>query len=303
VRQTSAGLYFENTVQWSNWLRSIAGVRGDAYRFDVNSNNPANSGNTAASIGSPKLALIFGPWTKTEFFVNAGTGFHSNDARGTTITIDPKTGAPADRVTPLVRSRGAELGARTEIVPGLQSSFALWRLALASELVFAGDAGSTEASRPSQRHGIEWNNHYIANSWLLFDLDLSASSARFTDSDPASNHVPGAVDKVASFGATVTDLGPWFGTLQWRYFGPRPLIEDNSKRSQATSVANLRLGYAFAKNVKFSLDVFNLFDRAASDIDYFYTSRLRGEPAAGVDDIHFHPAEPRRIRLTATLRF
>jgi len=303
VRQTSAGLYFENTVQWSNRLRSIAGVRADTYRFDVDSNNPANSGNRGASIGSPKLALIFGPWSKTEFFVNAGTGFHSNDGRGATITVDPRSGAPADRVTPLVKSRGAELGARTEIVPGLQSSLALWQLALASELVFAGDAGSTQAGRPSRRHGVEWNNHYIARSWLLFDLDLSASSANFTDSDPAGNQVPGAVDKVASFGVTVTELGPWFGSLQWRYFGPRPLIEDNSRRSQATSLANLRVGYAFTKNAKVTLDLFNLFNRTASDVDYFYTSRLRGEPAAGVDDIHFHPVEPRRARLTATLKF
>ena len=303
VRETAAGLYFENTVRWSDWFRSIAGVRGDSYRFEVNSDNPLNSGNRRASIGSPKLALVFGPWSKSEVFVNAGTGFHSNDARGTTITVDPKSGDPAERVTPLVKTKGVEIGARSEIVPGLQSSLALWRLSLASELVFSGDAGTTQASRPSLRHGIEWNNHYIARPWLLFDLDVAASQARFTENDPIGNFIPGSVDKVASFGATVTDLGPWFGTLQWRYFGPRPLIEDNSQRSQATSLTNLRIGYAYNKSVRLAFDMFNLFDRRASNVDYFYTSRLRGEPPAGVDDIHFHPTEPREFRLTLTLKF
>ena len=78
-------------------------------------------------ITSPKLALIFGPWSKTEFFVNYGEGFHSNDARGTTTTVSPATGLPVDKVTPLVKTRGGELGARTEIVPGLQSSLEIGR--------------------------------------------------------------------------------------------------------------------------------------------------------------------------------
>jgi hypothetical protein len=83
----------------------------------------------------------------------------------------------------------------------------------------------------------------------------------------------------------------WFGSLRWRYFGPRPLIEDNSVRSQSTSLVNARVGYAVAKQVRAYVDVFNLFDRKASDIDYFYASRLQGEPAAGVSDV---PLPPRR---------
>ena len=101
---------------------------------------------------------------------------------------------------------------------------------------------------------------------------------------------------MASLGATVADLGPWFGQLQLRYFGPRPLIEDNSQRSKATTLAYLRVGYKLTPNVRVALDVFNLFDRKASDIDYYYASRLKGEPAAGVNDIHFHPVEPRSVR-------
>ncbi|MDO8039692.1 TonB-dependent receptor [Janthinobacterium sp. SUN137] len=302
VREASIGLYGENTVQWLPWLRSVAGLRYDAYRFKVDSSIDGNSGTANDHVVSPKLSLILGPWSKTEFFVNYGKGFHSNDARGTTQTRLPD-GQAATPVTPLVPTKGVELGARTEWLPGLQSSLALWRLDIASELLFVGDAGETEASRASRRHGIEWNNHYIAAPWLLFDLDLAASRSRYTQNDPAGNHIPGAIDKVASFGVTVTDQGPWSGAFQLRYFGPRPLIEDNSVRSASTTLAYARLAYQLNRKTRLSLDVFNLFDKRASDIDYYYASRLPGEAADGVNDRHFHPVEPRSVRLTLSYAF
>ncbi len=302
VREASVGLYGENTVQWLPWLRSVAGVRYDAYRFNVNSSIAGNSGAANDHLVSPKLSLILGPWSKWEFFVNYGKGFHSNDARGTTQTRLPD-GTPSTPVTPLVPTKGMELGARTEWLPGLQSSLALWRLDVASELLFVGDAGETQASRASRRHGIEWNNHYIAAPWLLFDLDLAASRARYTQDDPAGNHIPGAIDKVASFGVTVTDRGPWSGAFQLRYFGPRPLIEDNSVRSASTTLAYARLAYQLNRRTRLSLDVFNLFNKRASDIDYYYASRLPGEATEGVNDRHFHPVEPRSVRLSLSYAF
>lgn len=302
VRESSIGLYGENTVQWLPWLRSVAGVRYDAYRFKVDSSIDGNSGSANDHVVSPKLSLILGPWSKTEFFINYGKGFHSNDARGTTQTRLPD-GTPSTPVTPLVPTKGMELGARTEWLPGLQSSLALWRLDIASELLFVGDAGETEASRASRRHGIEWNNHYIAAPWLLFDLDLAASRSRYTENDPAGNFIPGSIDKVASFGVTVTDQGPWSGAFQLRYFGPRPLIEDNSVRSASTTLAYARVAYQINRKTRVSLDVFNLFDKRASDIDYYYASRLPGEGADGVNDRHFHPVEPRSVRLTLSYAF
>jgi outer membrane receptor protein involved in Fe transport len=202
-----------------------------------------------------------------------------------------------------VKTRGAEIGARTEFLPGLQSSMALWKLRSESELVFSGDAGDTSPSRGSYRSGIEWNNHYIANSWLLFDLDMAYSRSHYTEHDPVGDYIPGAIGKVASFGATIMDLGPWSGAFQMRYFGPRPLIEDNSQRSASTAIAYARVGYKFNRRWTVQLDAFNLFDRKASDVDYYYASRLPGEPAEGVDDIHYHPAERRTFRLTVKTTF
>ena len=309
VRQTSVGLHAENATQWTPWLRSVAGARVDRFDFQVDSSIAANSGSRSASIVSPKLSLILGPWRQTEFFVNLGSGFHSNDARGTTATVAAKDplGPAISPVDPLVRSKGGELGLRTELVPGLQSSLSLWALKLGSELVFVGDAGETEASRASKRYGLEWNNHYIAAPWLLIDADVALSRARFTEPDPSDpsigDHIPGSIQTVVSLGATVTELGPWFGQFQLRYFGPRALVEDNSVRSKGTTLAYLRAGYRFNPNLRIALDVFNLFDRQGSDIDYAYASRLQGEPAAGVNDIHFHPVEPRSVRLSLVANF
>ena len=302
VREGSAGLYAENSTQWLPWLRSVAGLRHDAYRFNVASSIDGNSGKASDSITSPKLSLIAGPWSKTELFANFGKGFHSNDARGTTQTRLPD-GSASERVTPLVATRGMELGARTEWLPGLQSSLAVWRLDIDSELLFVGDAGETEPSRASRRHGVEWNNHYIAASWLLFDLDLAASRSRYTQDDPAGNFIPGSIDKVASFGVTLTDRGPWSAAFQLRYFGPRPLVEDSSVRSASTTLAYARLGYQLNRRTRLSLDVFNLFDKRASDIDYYYASRLPGEAVEGMEDRHFHPVEPRSARLTLAYAF
>jgi hypothetical protein len=304
VLETSAGLYVENTIRWLEKFRTVAGLRGDLYYADVASDNALNSGTVTAFQSSPKLGLIFGPWADTEFFANAGRGFHSNDARGATIRVDPRDpSVPQTRVPLLVSAVGEEIGLRTTAVPGLETTVALFRLDFDSELVFQGDTGTTEAGRPSRRVGIELTNRYQATGWLALDADLAVSRARFTDSDPAGNHIPGSVGTVVAAGATVDGLGPWFGALRLRYFGPRALIEDNSVSSRATGVVDLRAGLKLTEGLRAQLEIFNLLNAKASQIDYFYASRLQGEPAGGVSDIHFHPVEPTAARLTLRLTF
>jgi outer membrane receptor protein involved in Fe transport len=300
VRETLLGVYAQSAVELvPDTLRSVVGMRADHVRNRVDALTLASNGGSSRDTQvSPKLSLIAGPFAKTEFFFNAGRGLHSNDARGTTATIDPKTGDPVDKVPPLVASKGYEVGARTEALPGLQSSIALWKLDFDSELVYVGDAGATEASGASTRRGIEWNNRWIPVPWLLFDADLAWSRPRFKNGD----RIPNSVDRVASLAATVRDLGPWSASLQLRYLGPGALIEDNSVRSFSSTTTNLRVSYRFTPKIEATLDVFNLLDRKVNDIQYFYESQLPGEPAP-VADRHVHPAEPRTARLTLALTF
>lgn len=297
VQQTLVGVYAQNVLEWTPWLRTIAGVRVDHKRAQVDALSLTVNGGTAQdSKASPKLSLILGPWRKSEFFVNAGTGFHSNDARGATIRLDPRSGESAQRVPLLVAGRGTELGFRTEAIPGLQSSLALWGLKLDSELVYVGDAGATEASRASSRRGVEFNNRYTPVQWLLIDADFAWSRGRFDNGD----RIPNAVDRVASMAVTLRDLAHWTTSLQWRYLGSGPLVEDNSVRSRPSSTLNTRITRGlpgWGRQTDITLDIFNLTDRRVNDIQYFYESRLPGEPAP-VADRHVHPAEPRTFRLS-----
>jgi len=299
VEESSVGFYGQNTTRWTSWMRTVVGLRGDYYYGRVASDTPANSGNTSDFISSPKASLIFGPFNKTEFFVNGGYGFHSNDLRGTTITVDPNDKVtPQPRVPLLVRSKGAEVGVRTEAIPGLESTVAVFVLDYDSELLFVGDAGTTEASRPSRRTGVEWTNHYKVNSWLSFDFDFAYTNARFTNRDPAGSFIPGAPTTVASLGVVIGSDRGWFGSAKLRYFGERPLIEDNSVKAGASTTVNARIGYGFDNGVRVQLDGLNLFNAQTNQIEYYYTSRLPGEPAAGIDDRVVHPMEPLAVRLS-----
>lgn len=303
VRQTMVGVYGQSELEWTRALRTTLGLRTDVYEFDVTSDNPANSGRGAAALVSPKFGAVFGPWAATEIYANAGAGFHSNDARGAVTRIDPNSGDRADAVTPLVQARGAEVGVRTVKLRGLQSTVSLWYLGLESELLFVGDAGTTEAGRPSRRVGVEWANYARLRPWLTIDGDLSFSRARFTEFDAAGNYVPGALDRVASGGITVAPARRAFGSLRVRHFGPRPLVEDASARSKGTTLWNLEAGYRASPRVRVVAEAFNVFDADVADIDYFYSSRLPGEPAEGIADIHTHPALPRTARIGLEVRF
>jgi hypothetical protein len=303
VTQWSGAVFFQTETQWTSKVKSVLGLRGDLYHFDVAASDPLNSGQTTKGILSPKLSLVFGPFGQVELYANAGYGFHSNDGRGALTRRDPNTGDLVDPVTPLVRAKAAEVGARAFLLPGWQTTVALWGLDLASELVFLGDAGTTEPSRPSRRYGVEWSNFYRILPWLMADADLSISKARFTNADPAGDHIPGSIQDVVSAGITVDSMAGFSGSLRMRYFGPRPLIEDDSVRSKAATTLNALVSYTVVRGVRLSLEVLNLTNAKVSDIDYYYASRLPGEPPGGVNDIHTHPAEPRLVRAFVSVGF
>jgi outer membrane receptor protein involved in Fe transport len=299
VTEWGSGVFLEAESRWRPWFRSVVGVRGDSYTFDVNANVPRNSGHRTAGIVSPKASLVFVPSSGIELYLSGGLSFHSNDARGTTITIDPETGDPAEQVDPLVRSRGAELGVRAAPLAGLRSTLSLWALGLDSELLFVGDAGITEPSAASYRQGLTWANFYRPMPQLSLDFDLSLARARFADVPEGEDRIPGALENVVAAGATwSTPAEGLFGAVRMRHFGSYPLLEDNSVRATATTLFNAELGYLLQSGIRLQLSMLNLFDTEASDIQYYYTSRLAGEPTDGVGDVHFHPVEPRQVRVS-----
>jgi len=302
VWEMSLAPWLENRIQWHPKLRTIIGTRLDWFHFDVDANDPGGSGVENDVKASPKGSLILGPWWDSELYLSAGMGFHSNDARGVTAPVDP-----AD---PLVRTYGAEIGVRSAFFRGLHSTVAFWWLDIDSELLFIGDAGTTEATRPSRRYGVEIANFYSPTEWLTFDADYSFSHARFRDSEPEGDHIPGSIENVVAAGVSVHDLpilSGLSGELRLRYFGPRPLTEDDDVRSSDSTLLTARLAYQVTPAWGISLELFNLLDRDDNDIEYYYASRLPGEPAGpddgGFNDVHFHPMSPFFVRGALTARF
>ena len=314
---TQVGVYVENKIQWAEKFRSVAGLRGDLDYFDVTSlSNPTNSGNAHRFLPSPKMSLIFGPWAKTEFYLQGGFSFHSNDGRGATQTQEPISadypyGGATTRISPLIQTKGAEIGVRTLAVPKLQSTVSLWYLYSASELLQDGDTGGTVPSeQPSNRYGVELANYYTLTEHLAFDLDAADSIARFTSVDaadaapgsPGGDHVPEAVGVVISSGITLHDFHGFSSSLRLRYFGPRDLTSDGIYQSSETILLNAEAGYQINKTWRVSAEVLNLLDRRDHDIDYAYTSRVTPAAQASFQNV-YHPVEPIQVRFGVTAQF
>ena len=293
VNETGTGVFVEAESRWSERVRTVIGTRADGYLFDVRSNRPENSGRRTAAIVSPKASFIVTPTSGSEIYLSGGYGFHSNDARGTTITVDPSTGEPAARVDPLVRSRGAELGLRLTPVNGLRTTLSAWLLNLDSELLFTGDAGITEPSAGSRRRGVTLANFYRPVPELSLDADLSLAKARFVGVEPGAEHVPGALENVVAAGVTYSPRAEGvFTAVRLRHFGSYALVEDNSSRARSSTLASVSAGYQLRSGTRVQLSVLNALNARADDIQYSYASRLKGETSDGTDDVHFHPVEP-----------
>ncbi|MBP6700917.1 MAG: TonB-dependent receptor [Halioglobus sp.] len=311
VKEWSTGVYAENQINWSDRFRSVLGARYEYFDFDVSSlidsningvDLSDNSGQANDDKLSLKGSLIYTFNPEWEAYFSAGQGLHSNDARGTTTVVDPGDGSAVEPVDPLVDSLGYEVGLRGFWNERLNTSIALWSLELDSELLFIGDAGNTEASRRSERQGVEVTSYYrLTDNWTV-DLEYAYTDAKFTDSAPEGDAIPGSIEQVVQTGISAEFDGGWFGSLRLRYFGERPLIEDSSVKSDSTTVVNLRAGYQMP-DWQLKVDVLNLLDSNDHDIDYYYASRLPGEPGAGVDDIHYHILEPRTLRFYVSYLF
>ena len=311
VDEVSAGLFVDANWQLTQRFSAQLGGRYDHFYFDVEDKAginrfgqdlSVNSGTENDGIFSLKGNLIYQLGNDWESYLSAGQGFHSNDARGTTITNDPVDGSAVEKVDPLVRSLGYEIGIRKSWANQGSIALALWQLELDNELLFVGDAGNTEVSDGSERQGVEISAYYrFLENWLV-DIEYSRSDAEFVDVPSSENEIPGAIDEVVQAGIGFDGMRGWSGSLRLRYFGERPLIEDGSVESDSSTVVNLRLGYQ-RDRWSITSDVLNLFDSDDHDIDYFYASRLSPtEPddvaGEGVEDIHYHVIEPRTVRVS-----
>jgi outer membrane receptor protein involved in Fe transport len=324
IDESSVGVYYENHTQWLSKLRTVIGLRGDLMHASDNADDYVNfpddplghHGEVTNYKPSPKGSLILGPWAATEFYLSAGEGYHSNDVRTAAYAVQSDylstgPGSAWMRYPLMERAVGYEVGARTAILPHLQTSLAFFQLNLQSEQVYAGDSAADEPSGASTRRGIEFANFYTPAPGIVIDADAAVSQARFDkpvydgtdDTCCTGRYIAGSPGVVIGSGVEIDDIDNWFGGLQVRYYGPRPLTNDNSVRSSSTTLVNMRVGYKLTETLSIRLDIDNLLNQKMEDVAYYYVSRLPGERSAGVADIHFHAAEPLGTRLSLVARW
>lgn len=308
VEQASTSVFWQSTLQASGKLRLMAGLRYDVFDFEVAplaagdpSTLSANAGSADADIFTFSLSAMYAVNDSNEFYASIGEGFHSNDARGTTIALDPADGSPVQPVDPLVDTLGSEIGWRTFLTDKLNATVVLWQLDIDSELLFVGDAGNTEDTGVgSEREGLELTAYYRLDDNIAFDFEYSWTDSRFVRAVDGSDAVPGALDKVISAGVNYHPSDSFYANLRLRWFDDFPL--DGGEQAAGSSMVNFRVGYAFNDNLSLALDVLNLFDSSDHDVEYFYESQLPGE-LVPVEDRHYHVFEPRAARLNLELKF
>jgi hypothetical protein len=311
VRLNDLGVYVQSTTHWTPWLRTVVGLREEDYQASDHSVTTGFQGSAGQSLFQPKGSLILGPLVQTEFYVSAGRGFHSDDAREVFQTV-PYEGivSPGFRPTLLAPTTGEEVGLRTNIVPMVQAQVAVFQEDFSSEQEYDQDQGEDQASAPSRRQGIEVSGAYHPLRWLELNTDLAFSKARYDASAVelakfglAGPFIANAPSFIGSLGVLVDNLGPWFGGLQWRDLGPYP-VEDGQAfpKDKGYSEFNIDGGYRFARAFKAQLSIYNLFDRRADAAAYDYASRLT-PTGPEVTGLQVHPLEPRSARLTLTATF
>lgn len=300
VDELAAGMFVEAEVKPTDRLRVYLGARGDYLGYDVDAGLAANAGSGSDVLLAPKAGIAWRAADGVELYANYGESFHTNDVRGATISVDPVSGLPADRVPVFARAKGTEVGGRIE-----RDTFNLalvgFYLDLESELVFVGDAGATEPNDATQRYGIEANAFWRPVPWLSLDAAYAYTHARFRGVPAGLTRIPGSVAEVISGGVTASPVAGLDITLRVRHFGRAPLIEDGSVSSDPTTLINLAAYYTLG-SIRIGAELFNIFDAQDADITYFYESQLPSETVS-VADRHFHPVEPRQVRISARWSF
>jgi hypothetical protein len=291
--------YAEATIHVLPGVHVLPALRFEQLTWDVDDMNPATRSDPGMSTGGsasramvlPKLSVEAEVTRSLNLFANAGSGFHSNDARSNVAS----RGAGA-----LARGLGGELGFRTTAIPRTRLAADAWYLHLDSELVWSGDAGGTEPSSASRRYGVDIEATYNPTPWLKLDGTLSLARSTLVQNAGNSNGLALAPRLMGQGGVTVY-RGPRFVALRARGIGDRPGNDDGSLTAEGYLIFDLIAGYTFGK-LDLNVTVNNLLDSDWREAQFADESAVMpGGPV--VEQMHFTPGIPLTTTVTAAYRF
>lgn len=326
IHEASVGAWAKEEVQLARWLRLVGGLRVDHFTFqvndrleDLNTAGTRTSGVRGRSLVSPKASAIVRAHRTTDLFLNFGYGFHSNDARGVVRSELP--------VTPLTRTLGYEVGARTRLFGGrAEAAVALWGIDVDSETVWVGDEGTTESSGSTRRVGVEWEGRWEILPWLFADADLTVADAKFRENAGNGNAIALAPRLTGSGGLSAVHPNGWRGAVRGLYIASRPATEDNFLKAEATAIADAFAAYRW-HNIEVAFNIENVLNRKYKSAQFATVTRLAGEAPtnaapppnacprgtraavndngnfSGCEDVSFSPGNPINLRLTGTYYF
>jgi outer membrane receptor protein involved in Fe transport len=291
--------WVEEDLHLGDSLRAIAGLRYDAFVWDVDDRNPRTVATTQTTGGSaqhqitnPKLSVIWSPSRSLDVFANAGGGFHSNDARAAVATHGQ--GA-------LARALGAEVGARTHLIDGLEAAVALWYLHLSSEQVWNGDEGGTLPAGATDRYGVDLDFTYDVTRWLRVDGNIALAHSQFS-SNAGNGNALALAPKIMGGGGVAFHKGPAMISLRARGLGARPANDANTLTAEGYLIFDLVASYRLGRRWGIALTIDNLLDSAWREAQFAETTRLSSEPAP-VEDVSFTPGTPFVTLVTATYTY
>ncbi|HEX8114584.1 MAG TPA: TonB-dependent receptor [Kofleriaceae bacterium] len=291
--------YVEATIHLPPHIHILPGLRFEQVGWDVDDLAPATrsdptrttGGSASRAIVLPKLSIEAEVTPKLDLFANAGSGFHSNDARGSVASHGD--GA-------LARGLGAEAGLRTTVVPHARLAADVWYLHLDSELVWNGDEGGTSPSGPTRRYGVDLEAEVSPLPWLRFDGNLSLAHAAFVH-NAGNGSALALAPRIMGQGGVTLLHGPAFVSLRARGIGDRPGNDRGTLTAQGYLIFDLIAGRTFGK-LDLNLTVNNLLNSDWREAQFADTSAIvPGGPA--VEQMHFTPGIPLTATATAAYRF
>lgn len=282
IDQLNTAAYVKESVQLSRKVNIITGLRFDNFNFrymDALAGNKVSRAERA--IVSPKFNIYYQASNKTQFYLSAGKGFHSNDTRVSVL----RSGR---NILPSVY--GSDLGLIWKPFRNLLINPALWYLRLDQEFVYVGDEGIVEPSGRSRRFGADLSVRFQPVRWLFLDFDGNYSHGRAIDEAKGQDLLPLAPRLTSTGGIIYQSRKGLQAGIHYRYMGDRPANEDNSVVAKGYFVTDLVVNFR-RPGYEAGFSIINLFDVRWKETQFDTESRLKDEPFP-VSEIHFTPGAP-----------